>query len=84
MSYRSGMPANFDHYYDPPESPEVITLKRRRIKKARKQHVCECCPAPIEPGQPYSMNVFLVDGKLEIFKRHAPGGCSSPYHEAEE
>lgn len=39
-------------------------------RKARKQHQCEECSAPIEKGETYSLSSGKWDGDWEEFKQH--------------
>lgn len=56
-------------------APEVVMLKDKWIHSARVQHQCDDCGNPIEVGQPYVYNVFLVDGDLFHQKRHTSYCC---------
>lgn len=49
----------------------------RRFYKARKQHMCDNCRSPIEPGQQYSRTFSVFGGKPETHRSHMGGGCSN-------
>ena len=56
------------------DAPEVIDLGERGVK-ARIEHTCAHCSAPIRPGTVYVRRAFRVDGDVVVEKSHTGNGA---------
>jgi hypothetical protein len=53
--------------------PDVALHVSRRVKAARKDHVCSACTSdPILKGQPYTRVSAVVDGVFQMARFHYP------------
>src|SRR5690349_3319646 len=48
---------------------EPCVVWDRRKRRARKEHVCECCNETIERGHLYATHFMVYDGTQEFIKR---------------
>lgn len=57
----------------------MFTTFGYETRKARKQHVCDCCAAPILPGESHEVWTCVVDGHPDRLRAHAFCATVLPY-----